>query len=273
MAWADYNRDGQLDVFITRGGVSGRIGRYKGFVQDELQLGEGSTFRNGIAGSGTRKGTCRGRAAAAVDYNRDGLLDIFAACFKASPKLYRQRANGRFKDVSRSLRKSRVEGTAFAWVDVNGRGGQELLVARKRGFAAYGRRGARWTRAHTIRGRHDGPVNKLAVADYDNDGDPDVFAASKAGSTLLVNRHGHLRPRKPRSIGLPSRSLTANWVDYDNDGRVDIHLVRGGIYAQGLIQHFSRTGRARAGGRAEKATAAWFDADADGSRDAVLAVR
>jgi hypothetical protein len=139
MAWADYNRDGKLDAFITRGGVSGKIGRYKGIVQDELQLGEGATFHDGIARSGIGKGTCRGRAAAAVDYNRDGRLDVFAACFKDTPKLYRQRANGRFRDVSRALRRSRVEGTAFGWVDVNGRGGQELLAARKRGFAVYRR--------------------------------------------------------------------------------------------------------------------------------------
>jgi ASPIC and UnbV/FG-GAP-like repeat len=273
MAWADYNHDGHLDAFITRGGVSGKIGRYRGVVQDELQLGEGATFHNGLAGSGIGKGTCRGRAAAAVDYNRDGLLDIFAACFKASPKLYRQRANGRFRDVSRPLRKSQVEGTAFAWVDVNGRGEQELLAARRGSFAVYRPRKAGWRRAQTIRGRHDGPVNKLALADYDNDGDPDVFAASKSGSTLLVNRRGRLRPKKPKSIGLPSRSLTANWVDYDNDGRVDIHVVRGGLYAQGRTGRFSRTGRARAGGGAEKATAAWFDADGDGSRDAALAVQ
>ena len=245
MAWADYNGDGHLDAFITRGGVSGKIGRYRGVVQDELQLGEGSTFHNGLAGSGIGKGMCRGRAAAAVDYNRDGRLDIFAACFKESPKLYQQRANGKFKDVSRPLRKSGVEGTAFAWLDVNSRGGPELLAARKRGFAVYRRRKAGWRRAQTIQGRHDGPAQKLALADYDNDGDPDVFAASKSGSTLLVNRRGRLRSKKPKSIGLPSRSLTANWVDYDNDGRVDIHLVRGGIYAQGRNGHFSRTGRAR----------------------------
>ena len=272
MAWADYNRDGHLDAFITRGGTKGSIGRYKGIVQDELQLGEGSTFHNGLAASGIRKGACRGRAAAALDYNRDGLLDIFSACAKGSPKLYRQRERGTFKDVSRQLRKSRVEGTAFAWVDVNAGQGQELLAARKRGFAVYRRHKARWRQVQTIRGRHDGHVQKLTVADYDNDGDPDVYAASRTGSTLLVNRHGRLRSKKPTSIGLPSRSLTANWVDYDNDGRVDIHLVRGGIYKQGRNGRFSRTGRAPAGGRAAKATAAWFDADADGSRDAVLAV-
>jgi hypothetical protein len=273
MAWADYNRDGQLDAFITRGGIKGTIGRYRGVVQDELQLGEGSTFHDEIAGSGIRKGTCRGRAAAALDYNRDGLLDIFAACAKGSPKLYRQRANGKFKDVSSPLRKAGVEGSAFAWVDVNGGQGQELLAARNKGFAVYRRRNAGWRRAQTIRGRHNGHVQKLSVADYDNDGDPDVYAASRTGSTLLVNRHGRLRAKKPKSIGLPSRSLTANWVDYDNDGRADIHVVRGGIYEQGRNRHFARTGLARAGGRAAKATAGWFDADADGSRDAVLAVQ
>jgi hypothetical protein len=57
-----------------------------------------------------------------VDYNWDGLLEI-AACLKASPKLYRQRANRRFTDVSRPLRKSRVEGTAArGWTSTAGAG-------------------------------------------------------------------------------------------------------------------------------------------------------
>jgi hypothetical protein len=273
MAWADYNGDGRLDVFIARGGVSGNIRPYKGVIQDELQIGEGSTFHDGIGGTGIRKGTCRGRAAAAVDYNRDGLLDVFSSCYRDSPILFRQQADGTFKSASRGLRKANVAGTAHVWLDLDERGGPELVSARRTSFTVHRRRKGKWVRAQSLRGRHNVSVQKLAVADFENDGDPDVFAASDNGSTLLVNRRGRLRKRKPKKIGLPPRSQTANFVDYDNDGRTDLHLIPGGTYRQVAGHRFAHTALARPGGHPVKATAGWFDFDADGSRDAVLAVR
>ena len=273
MAWADYNRDGHLDVFITRGGVSGNIGLYKGVIQDELLLGDGSRFRDAIAGTGITKGTCRGRAAGAVDYNGDGLLDAFVDCFGQSPRLFRQRANGSFKNVSGGLKRSRVRGNPFEWLNLDGRGAEELVSARKKQFVVYRRDGKRWDRAQSFRGRHEANAQKLTVADYDNDGDPDIFAAAKSGSSLLVNRRGRLHVEKPKSAGLPSRALTANWVDYDNDGLPDLHLVPGGLFRQDASHRFAPTGLALPSGLALRAVAAWFDFDSDGSRDAALAVR
>ncbi|MGH2993792.1 MAG: FG-GAP repeat domain-containing protein, partial [Solirubrobacterales bacterium] len=199
MAWADYNRDGHLDIFVTRGGVSGNIDLYKGVIQDELLLGDGSRFEDAIAGTGIRKGTCRGRAAASVDFNRDGRLDVFADCLGESPKLFRQRANGSFKSASGALRRANVRATAFVWLDVDERGGDELIAVRKKRFVVHRLRKGRWELAQMLRGRHDANVQKLAVADYDNDGDPDIFAAAKSGSSLLVNRRGRLHVEKPKS--------------------------------------------------------------------------
>jgi hypothetical protein len=273
MAWADFNRDGHSDIFINRGGVSGNIGRYRGAVQDELQLGDGSRFHDAIAGSGITKGSCRGRAAGAVDYNHDGLLDVFADCFGDSPRLFRGGSGGGFKNVSAGLERAGVRGTALEWLDVDERGGEELISARKKKFDVYRRGKGEWERAQTIKGRHDANAQKLAIADYDNDGDPDIFAAAKSGSSLLVNRGGRLEREKPQSVGLPSRSLTANWVDYDNDGLADLHLVPGGLFRQVAGHHFAATGLAPPEGPALRAFASWFDFDADGSRDAVLALR
>jgi ASPIC and UnbV/FG-GAP-like repeat len=273
MAWADYNHDGHIDAFVTRGGVSGNIKRYEGVIQDELLLGDGSGFRDAIAGTGITKGTCRGRAAGAVDYNRDGLIDVFADCFGDSPMLFRQRRNGSFKNVSGPLERARVRGTAFEWLDLHERGGEELIAARTKKFDVYSRRRGKWARAEPVKGRHDANAQKLAVADYDNDGDPDVFAAAKSGSSLLVNRRGRLERRRPQSVGLPSRALTANWVDYDNDGLADLHLVPGGIFRQVARHRFAQTGLALPGDPAVRAIASWFDFNADGARDAVLAVR
>jgi hypothetical protein len=273
MAWADYNRDGRIDAFVTRGGVSGNIQRYRGVIHDELLLGDGSGFRDAIAGTGITKGTCRGRAAGAVDYNRDGLLDVFADCFGETPRLFRQRLNGTFKNVSSSLERAGVHGTAFEWLDVDDRGGEELIAARKKKFDVYIRRKRKWERSEPIKGRHDANAQKLAVADYDNDGDPDIFAAAKSGSSVLVNRRGRLERRRPQSVGLPSSALTANWVDYDNDGLADLHLLPDGIFKQVAGHRFSPTGLALPGAPAVRAIASWFDFNADGARDAALAVR
>jgi hypothetical protein len=273
MAWADYNRDGILDVFINRGGVSGNIGAYRGIVQDELQLGDGSAFHNAIAGTGISKGTCRGRAAGAVDYNRDGRIDVFADCFGASPRLFRQRENGSFKSVSATLNKSKVRGSTFEWVDVDDRGGEELVGAARRRFVVYKRKRKRWKRAQSLRGRHDPNAHKLTVADYDNDGDPDLFGAARSGSSLLVNKRGRLRTVKPKSVGLPPSAMTANWVDYDNDGLTDLHLIPGGLFRQLPGNRFTQTGLAMPGGPPVKAIAAWADFNGDGSRDGALALR
>ncbi len=273
MAWADFNRDGRTDVFITRGGVSGNINSYRGAVQDELQLGTSSGFHNAIAGSGIGKGDCRGRAAEVVDFNRDGLLDIFTDCFGSSPKLFRQRANGTFKSVSGKLKRSHVRGNPFEWIDLDGDGVPELVTARKRRFVVYERRRHKWDVAQSFRGRHEANAQKLTVADFDEDGDPDLFAAAKTGSSLLVNHRGKLRKVRPGSVGLPSRALTANWVDYDNDGYADLHLIPGGLFRQLPDRHFARTGLALPGPNPVRAIASWFDIDNDGDRDALLGVR
>jgi hypothetical protein len=90
---------------------------------------------------------------------------------------------------------------------------------------------------------------------------------------VLVNRRGRLERRRPQSVGLPSSALTANWVDYDNDGLADLHLLPDGIFKQVAGHRFSPTGLALPGAPAVRAIASWFDFNADGARDAVLAVR
>ena len=273
MAWADFDHDGHLDVFITRGGHSGHIDRYKRLAQDELMLGDGSSFHNHLAGTGISKGTCRGRGASAVDYNRDGLLDLFLACFSGAPKLFKQRSPARFKGMSGRLGKAGAKGHSLAWQDLDARGGPELVTARKGRFIVYRREKRRWTRMQKLRGRHGSNVQKFAIADFDNDGDPDILASAKSGSTLLENRRGRLRERNPGKLGLPPTALTANWVDYDNDGLLDVHLIPGGIYRQDADHRFQRTGLALPEGPTVRAVASWFDFDNDGSRDAVIGER
>jgi hypothetical protein len=276
MAWADYNRDGRMDVFIARGGLKGRLGELGGLINDELMLGDGSTFHDAIATSGIVKGACRGREASTVDFNRDGLLDLFYACQAplartgGNPALYRQNPDGTFTDRSAGLARTRVTGTRYRWLDVNGNGRDELLAQRSNRLVVYGRSsGGRWSKRELIR-MSGTSLNRVAVADYDNDGDPDLFSAAPTRNTLLENRSGRFLARRPGPRGLPKRgSFTASWVDYDNDGHTDLYAAPQGLF-RSTGNRFRRKGLAASLRTMNDAIGTWFDYNADGDRDLLL---
>jgi hypothetical protein len=276
IAWGDVNGDGVDDAYITAGGVGGAIARrYKGIVDDELLLsGRGSKLRNSVEGSGLEKKACRGRMAALPDFDADGDLDIFSSCEKAGPKLWRQDDDG-FSNVSKLLRGVGARGSIYRWADIDRRPGLELLVGRKRHLVVYTFRDGRFKRTQRARTRNAGArITSLALGDFNRDGRPDVFAASPAGNTLLVNRRGKLRPKRPASFGMPKRSIFATWVDVDNDGDLDLHSLPGGLYeSRKAGKRFVRSGELRMAARTRWGVAAWWDFDGDGRRDVAFAGR
>ncbi len=68
----------------------------------------------------------------------------------------------------------------------------------------------------------------VAVGDYDNDGLPDVFITAVGGNHLFHNEgNGHFREVTQAAgvSGAPEGwSTSAAWIDYDNDGRLDLFV-------------------------------------------------
>jgi enediyne biosynthesis protein E4 len=67
----------------------------------------------------------------------------------------------------------------------------------------------------------------VAVGDYDNDGLPDVFITGVGGNHLFHNEgHGRFRDvTQEAGVGGPNGwSTGAAWIDYDNDGKLDLFV-------------------------------------------------
>jgi len=303
MVWADFNDDGQLDLFMTRGALGGTLRKFpdhvKANVKDELLVSDHGKhqFNDITRAIGIEKNDCSGRHAKWVDFNQDGRLDLFINCLDRGnvagsygKQLYEQTANKQMINVAAKygLDLPEHELIDFAWLDVDNDGDVDLVTHEDTGYYIYRNQGGKFVREFVYRAkfeRSDIPKlkgdtfdywqfdGKMSFGDFNNDGYLDIFVASKKGNVLLINNGGKYTPVDPSSLGLPSSSVAAAWVDYDNDGKLDLHTVPEGLFHQGPNHKFERTGYLSL--RPNKYQAAiinWYDKNNDGSLDVIVAL-
>lgn len=271
----DVDSDGFPDLFQVVGGIRGHVSEppFLNQIQDRLSLGDGSAF-TAVDAAGLVKGDCRGREAATLDINADSVVDLFMGCEDGPAVAFFGRGDGTFRRevIPRSA------GSSYRWFQLDRGGRPELAIADNR-LRVIVRRPGRWQvlqrmplRNRSVSRRtarslnHPNLVQAITLGDFDRDGDADMFAASRQGSSVLLNRGGRLSVVSPRKYGLPLRSVAGTWVDVRNDGRLDLHLVPQGWFA-GKARGFRRTGHLSRPGR--WATLHWADLDNDGRRDLI----
>lgn len=274
LAWADYNRDGLPDVYMSRGGNRGDSEIYPlELIIDQFYVSNNGSHEQVATDSlGFVKDGCATRQAAWTDFNGDDRIDLYLVCARADPnQLYRQNANGSFSNVAADYGLALHDDGDFVWLDADGDGDMDLFWAGTQAYLLLVNQGATFVREEVA--IPDGRATKLTVGDYDGDGDGDIFAASSGQSWLFRNHNGALQTIAPQSLGLPTTALAANWVDYDNDGLLDLHVVPHGLFRQLPGSTFIETGVLKLeSGAAEpvEARASWFDADGDGKRDLIV---
>jgi len=209
--WFDYDRDGHLDLYVVRY-LDYDITKdpYCGFRREGYRMycdpqqfdgvpdllfhnNRDGTFTDVSRASGVANRSGKGLGVAIGDADVDGFPDVFVTNDGVRNFLYRNQGDGTFGDVAYEA------GVGF---DTNGKP-----------MAGMG----------------------TEIRDYDDDGLPDIFltAFSREYNTLFRNLGKLLFEDVTVSAGLSSGFLTlafgTKFIDYDNDGDLDIFATNGHV--------------------------------------------
>ena len=173
-----------------------------------------------------------------LDFDDDGWIDMFGPSFVnyTGCKMYRNDGAGRFVSVTNQVTQDQVSGPLAVWGDYDNDGRVDLFVGAINGPSTIYRNlgSGRFERASIGATLPDG----AAVArwgDYDNDGFLDLVAnpvSPTRGCALFHNSGNGTFTRittEPivTSVPSPTQSYDAAWLDYDNDGFLDLFVSNG----------------------------------------------
>ncbi len=242
-----------------------------------------------------------------ADIDNDGFDDLYVCQPAGLPnRLYRNRGDGTFEDVTESSGLGILENTACAlFADFNNDGRQEVIVVRANGPLLFLNEGGGKFRqmndAFQFANSPQGTFTGAAAADYDRDGWLDVYfclysyyqgtgqykypspyhdAENGPPNFLMRNRRDGTFSDATAASGLNQNntrySFCCGWSDYNRDGWPDLYVVndfgRKKLYRNKGDGTFTDVApQAAAEDTGAGMSVSWLDYDNDGAQDLYVA--
>ena len=318
LALFDYDGDGYVDVYFLNGAPL-RGTQVDRLPRNALYRNEGGfrfadvTDKAGVGDTGF------GLGVAAADYDNDGDQDLYVNNYGPNV-LYRNNGDGTFTDVTEEagVANGHKVGAGVCFLDVDADGDLDLYAANYvdftyenhlprtvDGYPTYGspmdyppvpdtlfRNNGDGTftdvSIESGVGEHAGTGMGMVSADYDNDGDTDVFVVNDVAGNFFFENDG---TGKFQEVGVISGlafnvngqqlgSMGVDCADYDNDGWLDFFMTDYSgelpvLYknlGHGLLEDVTLTTGAGAGSLPHVNWGTGFvDFDNDGDRDLFVA--
>ena len=276
-AFADYDSDGDLDIYISNGGSLGRGANI--LYRNDLERG----FTDVTEASGTAD-EGNGTGLVFADFDRDSFLDLLIAKGGFFPegesnRLFHNNGDGSFSDISTAAGLDLQESSyAPAVGDYDQDGYLDLYVSqlRRQFNRLYHNQGDGTfedvTQAMNIQSSVDVSGSSAAFADYDNDGDVDLYASVFGGYDLFYSDVGDTSFAVSPVGNERGDSVGIAMGDYDSDGDLDVYVVnrhwRSGLYRNEVDQLFADVSAASGTENFAPGTGCAFgDHDNDGDLD------
>lgn len=239
----DGHPDGMLDIYCVEGACQG--GKYCNKKNDLVfQLSSGNFSPSQGLARGVADIHGRGREAAALDYDQDGLLDIAVAnegpsYYPTPNRLFRNNGDGTFTDVIDSPVNAEHNSLCVAAGDLDGDGWPELVYcAGKSGDPI---------RTLTYKNDHGSFVDTTAqtpyqgarsrnikIVDLNKDGRMDLLIVEQSKLKIWLNSEQGL-PSKPSYTRAIAQGRDVAVGDVTDDGALDLYVCtgwNGGDYQQ-----------------------------------------
>lgn len=261
----DFDNDGRMDIFFTNGAQIPEMKKISsGYYNCLLKQRADATFEDVTAKAGLLGESLDFNFGIAVgDYDNDGNEDLFI-CAAGRNTLYHNNGNGTFTDVTDisgiGTKPPNTLSVAAAWFDYDNDGLLDLIVSNytfwtpqtdlrcTMGSTEYYCDPRRYKSVpHRLyrnlgNGKFDDVTEKsglakspgkgmgISIADFNDDGWPDVFIANDTEpNSLFINMHNGKFEERGLELGVgyddnaqTGSSMGSDAKDFDNDGKVDI---------------------------------------------------